>query len=446
MRVLVTGSTGPVVPDGAWPARAGDLAPASPDGAGGPVSARSTTPAPRDVARWWAETVSATGRPRGEVQVDHVGLASSGPAFLDAVALVAPELLAGVVPGPGGRDVPVAVRRDVRTGTVYADASQVPAVEDPATHDLTTGRRAPDGPSSSAAASSTPRASDALGHLVALCADAARTADGRPGRVVLATGGARSHDAGEGLLRALSGAPAARTGPGGPPGATGRAPSCSDGAPTAAAPTAERLRAARRALRDVRLVAAVATDAPLLGLHGASAALAARGVEDALAQDLERALGAVAHEVAAAVEALDRDGRGPLGRDLLATAGPRRLAGVPGSGSGGGAAFAVVALGGRLVPALREVADVVGLDERLAVADLVVVVVDELGAHEMGEGAVHVVAQRAARHAVPVVVVARSVVAGRREQAAAGLSGAYAWGQDAPQTLVERVARTWSRA
>jgi glycerate kinase len=419
MRVLVTGSTGPSVPDGAWPDEAGDPAPAWPGGDGEPASARSV-PVPRDVARWWAETAEATpGRPRDGVRVHHVGLASSGPAFLDAVALVAPELLAGVVPGPGGRDVPVAVRRDVRTGTVYADASQVPAADDLGTHDDTSHRRTPGGLARSLAASTAPRASDALGHLLALCADAARTVDGRPGRVVLGTGGARSHDAGAGLLRALAG--------------------------TGDAPVADQLRTARDALRGAHLVAAVATDAPLLGLHGASAALAARGVDDAVAQDLERALGAFAHDVAAAVEVLDRDGGVPLGRDLLAASGPRRLAGVPGAGSGGGAAFADAALGGRLVPALRVVAGAVGLDERLADADLVVVVADELGAHELGDGVVHEVAHRAARHAVPVVVVARSVVAGRREQAAAGLSGVYAWGEDPPRTLVERVARTWSR-
>jgi len=388
MRVLVTGTAGPVVPDGAWP---GTLA-ASPPG-----------PVPADVARWWAEAA-------GAVHADPVALAASGPAFLDALAEAAPELLAGVVPGAQDADVPVAVRRDPGSGTVYADASQVPAL--------------PDDADPAVPAAGAPRSSAALGHLLALAVDAARTPDGRPGRVVLATGGAAAHDAGAGLLRALAGH--AASGPGEGPVAL--------------------LRAARSVLRGTALVGAVATDAPLLGLHGASAALAARGVDDAVAQDLERALGAVAHEVAPAVETLDREGAGPVaGRDLLAASSPRRLAGVPGTGSGGGAAFAVAALGGRLVPALRVVADAAGLDGRLAAADLVVVVADELGAHELGEGAVHEVAHRAAPHALPVVVVARSVVAGRREQAAAGLSGAYAWGDDPARSLVERVARTWSR-
>ncbi|MFC8924114.1 glycerate kinase [Cellulosimicrobium sp. NPDC057127] len=398
MRVLVTGSAGPVQPDGAWPGPRDPRAP-EPAAAGGGTHA----PTPREVATWWfpgrADAAGATG-----ATAVPVALAASRPAFLDALAGVAPELLAAVVPGEDGTDVPVAVRRDPRTATVYVDASQVPAV----------GGTTP-----------APRSSAALGHLLAHAADAARTPDGRPGRVVVATGGARSHDAGAGLLGALA----------------GRVPS--GHGPT----TAETLRSARSTLGGAALVAAVATDAPLLGLHGTSAALAARGVDDAVAQDLERRLGAVAHDVGSAVETLDREGLGAVaGRDLLAASSSRRLATVPGTGSGGGAAFALAALGGRLVPALAVVADAVGLDAHLAAADLVVVVVDELAAHELGEGVVHEVARRAARHALPVVVVARTVVAGRREQAAAGLSGAHAWGDGSARALVERVARTWSRA
>lgn len=398
MHVLVTGSAGPVRPDGAWPGPRDPRAP-EPAAAGG----EAHTPTPREVATWWAPgRADATGT-TGTTALP-VALAASGPAFLDALAGVAPELLAAVVPGEEGTDVPVAVRRDPSTATVYVDASQVPAV----------GGFAP-----------APRSSAALGHLIAHAADAARTADGRPGRVVVATGGARSHDAGAGLLDALAGVAPSGTG----------------------ASTAETLRSACSTLGGAALVAAVATDAPLLGLHGTSAALAARGVDDAVAQDLERRLGAVAHDVGSAVEALDREGPGVVaGRDLLFASSPRRLATVPGTGSGGGAAFALAALGGRLVPALAVVADAVDLDAHLATADLVVVVADEVAAHELGEGVVHEVARRAARHALPVVVVARTVVAGRRELAAAGLSGAHAWGDGPARALVERVARTWSHA
>ncbi|MBM7820285.1 glycerate kinase [Cellulosimicrobium cellulans] len=404
MRVLLTGSAVPPVPDGAWPAAEAP----SPPGPAGPTL--------DDVAGWWS--------PHADVET--VALAVAGPAFLDAVAPVAPEVLAGVVPGPDGVDVPVAVRRRTSAGdgtgarrTVYADASQVPAT---GASEVLEG---------DAGAVTVPaRSSTAAGHLLALAADAARGPDGAPGRVVLATGGSTSHDAGLGALLALAGSPT----------------HVGDHGTTV---PDDVVRAARAALGGTDLVAAVASDLPLLGLHGASATLDARHVDPAVAQHLERALGAVAHDVASAVEhaGATAGGGGALaGRGLLAASSAgRRLAGLPGTGSGGGLAHAVVALGGRLVPALRVVADDLGLDARLAGVDAVVVLADELGAHELGGGTVREVAARAAHHALPVVVVARAVVAGRREQAAAGVSGTYAWGDGDPRALVERVARTWSR-
>jgi len=404
MRVLLTGSAAPPLPDGAWPH--GVATPAA--GQGVPTLA--------DVASWWAP----------HADLDVVALAAQGPGFLDALAPVAPEVLAGVVPGAAGSEVPVALRRRAADAggastrpTVYVDASQVPAAGD-------AGTLGPGSPDPTVPA----RSSTAVGHLLALAVDAARDAAGAPGRVVLATGSSTSHDAGLGALRALAGAEVGRV--------------------AGDAAVEEVLRAARAALGGTDLVAAVASDVPLLGLHGASATLDGRGVDAAVAQYLERELGAVAHDVAAAVDRLASDGTGGggalVGRDLLATATTgRRLAGLPGAGSGGGLGHAVAALGGRLVPALRVLADDLGLDARLAGADAVVVLADELGAHELGDGTVREVAARAGHHALPVVVVARSVVAGRREQAAAGLSGAYAWEDGDPRALVERVARTWSR-
>src|SRR5690606_11773850 len=91
---------------------------------GGPEALAPTVdgarPALHDVAAWWAT----------HADVDVVPLAVSGPGFLDALAQVGTEVLAGVVPGPDGADLPVAVRRrtaDDGSRTVYVDASQVPA-------------------------------------------------------------------------------------------------------------------------------------------------------------------------------------------------------------------------------------------------------------------------------------------------------------------------------
>ncbi|PTU56891.1 hypothetical protein DBB34_06065, partial [Sphaerisporangium cinnabarinum] len=257
MRVLLTGSAVPPVPDGAWPGR--------------DVAASAAGPSLADVASWW----SARGA------VDTVPLAASGPAFLDALALVAPEVLAGVVPCPGGGEVPVAVRRraptsreGARARTVFVDVSQVPATGETVVVDA-------DGRPTTVPA----RSSAAVGHLLALAVDAAR-AGSDPGRVVLATGGSTSHDAGLGALLALAGEP----------------PASGHVADVVPAGLTDVVRAARAALGGTHLVAAVASDVPLLGLHGASATLDARGVDPLVAQHLERALGAVAHDVAAAVD------------------------------------------------------------------------------------------------------------------------------------------------
>ncbi|MBD8077555.1 glycerate kinase [Cellulosimicrobium arenosum] len=406
MRVLVVGSPGPTLPDAAWLPVPGPRGPRSRWGVAGDV------PSSQDVARSWRQSSGAG--------TEAITLAAVGQPFLDAVSRVAPEALAGVVEVPDGADVPVALRRSRVTGTVYADASQLPAERGAAREAGTDAR--------GASWRDAPRSSGAVGRLVALAVDAARASDGRPGRVVLATGGARSHDAGAGMVRVLAGEVADGGGVG-----AGRADA------------AHELRAARDALGGARLVAAVATDVPLLGLHGASATLADHGVDGAVAQDLERELGAVAARTAAAVDGIAPGGAGSVvGRDLLARA-DARLAGLPGAGSGGGLGFAVAALGGQLTPALHVLAHDVGLDALLADADLAVVVTAEVGAHELGEGAVREVAARAAQHAVPVIALARTVVAGRREQAAAGLSGTYAWGGDDPHALVDRVARTWAR-
>ncbi|MBE9927508.1 hypothetical protein G8C93_16635, partial [Cellulosimicrobium cellulans] len=161
MRVLLTGSAVPPLPDGAWP--------------GGDVVPPAAAPGLADAASWWS----------AHDAVDTVPLAASGPAFLDALAPVAPEVLAGVVPGgPGGGEVPVAVRRrasPTREGTqartVFVDVSQVPATGEAVVVDA-------DGTPTTVPA----RSSTAVGHLLALAVDAAR-AGADPGRVVLATGG-----------------------------------------------------------------------------------------------------------------------------------------------------------------------------------------------------------------------------------------------------------------
>ncbi|WP_040399779.1 glycerate kinase, partial [Cellulomonas massiliensis] len=210
------------------------------------------------------------------------------------------------------------------------------------------------------------------------------------------------------------------------------------------------LRALRDALAGVQLVGAYDTGTPLLGLQGASATLGSEpGVGAEASQALERAL---AHVARLAVEAVG-DAERP---DLLAGGRPvSRLTSAPGAGAGGGLGFGIGVLGGRLVPASALVADAVGLDALAGSADLVVTGVTRLDWRSVDESVVAEAARRALVHGVPTVVVADEVLVGRREQAAAGLTAAYAvsagadrrGGEEVADRLAartRRVARTWS--
>jgi glycerate 2-kinase len=371
------------------------------------------------VERTWS---GATGG-----DVDTCVLDPGRDGFLRALADEAPEEVATIARDAQGRDVPVTFRLGPRSRagarTAYVEAAA-------------TGRDVTAAPGDLGAATSF-----GVGQVVAL---AARHAT----RVVVATGDSGAHDAGAGMLAALAGMPD------GPLVRGGKGLAAVSGAHAVAV-----LRA-REALADVELVGAVENDLPLLGLHGASGALATDVPTLAgLAQELERAHGHFAHEVARALDAAPR-------RDLLAapTAPPapggaggptgvaaraasvRALTALPGAGAGGGLGFALAALGGRLLPGTSVVADVVGLRARVEAADVAVVLVDRLDAASIHDGALPEVSRYAAAYGVPVVVLAREVLAGRREQAAAGVSGTYELGPDtaAAGERVARVARTWA--
>lgn len=375
------------------------------------------------VAQTWAATV------RGDV--DPCVLNPGAAGFLRALAAHAPEQVAVVVRGAAGDDVPATFRLGPPSSTGARTAWVEAALLRPAATEAST--------SAGGLGAAT---SYGVGQVVALAAR-------RASRVVVATGDGGAHDAGAGMLAALAG--------------TGAGPLTRGGSAlgaTTAEDAALALRA-REALRSVELVGAVESDLPLLGLHGASGALAAaRPALATFAQELERAHGHYAHEVTRALEGAAR-------RDLLSGApslsGPttspglargvaqraaadRALTGLPGAGAGGGLGFGIAAAGGRLLPGTSVVADVVGLDGRVGAADVAVVVVDRLDASTTHDGALPEVARRAAARGVPVVVLAREVLAGRREQAAAGISGAYELGRDsdAARARVARVARTWA--
>ncbi|QZN87118.1 glycerate kinase [Cellulomonas sp. C5510] len=278
------------------------------------------------------------------------------------------------------------------------------------------------------------------------------------GRVVVGLGGRRTvaHDAGAGMLAALGAAPS-------------RAADGIGAASGLGAGDLPALPALREALAGRDLVALHAHDLPLTGLGGVSADLAESGRVDAgTAQEAERAVAAFAHAAASAggtggrVDLLGGHGAGDRGAVRWAPGAARsagsREALAPGSGAGGGAAFALGLLGARLVEGAAWVADAVDLAARVAEADLVVTGSGVLDASALEHGVVGAVARAALPLGVPAVAVAAQLRTGRRDWGAAGLAGGFAvlerpedavrWRLDPAAALrarVPRIARTWSR-
>lgn len=195
------------------------------------------------------------------------------------------------------------------------------------------------------------------------------------------------------------------------------------------------LTAAWRTVEDVELVAASDVDNPLCGLNGAAAIFGPqKGADRAQVLALDAALEGFARLV-------DPD-----------------LADRPGAGAAGGLGFAIFALGGRFESGIGAVLDAVRLDARTAGADLVITGEGSFDHQSLRGKVPHGVAQTAAAHGVPCVVLAGKVAVGRREMAAANITEAYAL-VDPPGSekaafadaygelsrLAARVARRWTR-
>ncbi|MCB2177071.1 MAG: glycerate kinase [Actinomycetales bacterium] len=365
----------------------------------------------------------AAGAPDDEL--DPAPLGDGGPGLVAAVHRAVGGDLVPVTVGVPGDGAPAALLR-LPDGTVVVEAAEVlgprPAT---AVRPGAAGVAAGSGPTGPLLGSG------AAGGLL----DAALGLD--PSRVVVGVGGLAAHDAGAGLLAALG----------------LDVPVVADGADQLRAATVADLSGAsevvegfRRRLAGRELVVAVDTEVPLLGLHGASALLA---VPDATALSLApQAAQGMEQAFAAWVHAL-----GPV----LGPGHVRTLAAARGAGAGGGLAFGLSLLGGRLEPGAQVVASLVGLPERAARADLVLTATSVLEPHVLHDSALAAASAQGASHALPVVVVCGEVVLGRREWAAQGLAGVYpladvsgAWREladlgGALRERATRVARTWSR-
>ena len=144
--------------------------------------------------------------------------------------------------------------------------------------------------------------------------------------------------------------------------------------------------------------------------------------------------------------------------DLL-TGTTRRLDREPGAGAGGGIGYALLLLGAHRVDGAGLVADVVGLGDQIARADLVLTGEGTFDWRSLRDSVSAVVAGLALATGIPAVVLAGQVRVGRRESMSAGVSGAYAVcdrAEDLPAAIANpagtlearaaRVATTWSPA
>lgn len=367
-------------------------------------------------------------------ELDVAPLADGGPGFLDTLrAGLGGTVETCTVHGPWGELVPAAVL--VAGDTVYVESAQAVGLAL-----VPEGRRDP-----------TRTTSCGLGELLRQ----ARATGAR--RVVVGLGGSGTVDGGAGMLAGL-----------GLPDERGLLAGGGAGLEALEDDDLAGLAGLRADWAGVELVVACDVDVPLLGLQGAAAGFSPqKGATPEQAQQLERALARFARVAGAAVGEVERvnllaepvafghhHGVVPA---ATARTGGDRLAARPGAGAAGGLGFGLALLGARLVPGAAVVADAVGLDARLGDADLVVTGEGRFDWQSLHGKVVAEVAHRALAHGVPTIVLAGEVLVGRREQAAEGISAAYAVSETRAQlaaaladpagTLTARaaaVARTWS--
>lgn len=344
-------------------------------------------------------------RPVDEIVTHPLG--TGGPGLVEVI-LASNGGESDVILGRGPLDEPVPLSWRDDEAVAYVDASAL------------LGR--PDGDDAAELASH--GSSAGVGELIA------SAVGGGAARVVVGAGAVGTHDAGVGALRALAGA-------------------------RSTDPLADVVRGARERLRGVEMLVAAATDRPLVGLSGAGAALAGRpGIDAELALRIEQRLIPQIAEIEAAT---DR----PVSL-LAATPGSRERRGSrrPYTGAGGGLAFALDAVGARVLDGAQVLAAETGLVRHVAVADVVLTACTTLDGTALEIGVPAAVGRAALDQMVPVVVVAAQVQVGRRELAGTGIEAAYPvsdplapgsqrTGADPATSLLSqrasRVARTWSR-
>ncbi|UII68878.1 glycerate kinase [Pseudomonas sp. HN11] len=191
-------------------------------------------------------------------------------------------------------------------------------------------------------------------------------------------------------------------------------------------------------LSQVRFEIAADVNNPLCGPHGASAIFGPqKGANPEQVQQLDAALGHFADH---------------CGKVL-----PNDVRDEPGSGAAGGLGFAAKAfLGAQFRAGVEVVAELVGLDEAVSGADLVITGEGRFDAQTLRGKTPFGVARIAQQHNVPVIVLAGTLGDGYEQMYAHGVDAAFALPSgpmsleqacsEAPRLLLERaadVARVW---
>ena len=194
-------------------------------------------------------------------------------------------------------------------------------------------------------------------------------------------------------------------------------------------------------LAQVRFEIAADVNNPLCGPHGASAIFGPqKGASPEQVAQLDAALGHFADHCAQVLANDVRD--------------------QPGSGAAGGLGFAAKAfLGARCRPGVEVVAELVGLDDAVRGADLVITGEGRFDAQTLRGKTPFGVARVAQRHGVPVIVIAGTLGDGYEQMYAHGVDAAFALPSgpmsleqacsEAPRLLRERaadIARVWRLA
>lgn len=247
-------------------------------------------------------------------------------------------------------------------------------------------------------------------------------------RVVVGLGGSATNDAGAGMLAALGAAPLDGAGYALPYGG--------------AALLECRSLGGQPRLRGATVVAATDVDNPLVGLHGASSVYGPQK-------------GASRQDVLLLDSALERFA-GVLERELPTC--PPGLAELPGGGAAGGLGAALLALGGRCESGIGLVRALSGLDAAMETAGVAITGEGSFDHQSLRGKVVAGVAAAARERAVPCLVVAGRVTAGRREAADAGVTEAHSLVEhfgdveqamsraaEGLRALGARLARQWSR-